>query len=93
MVNIKQQNVFIYCNTGISRAPTIIMAYLCLYKIVKDWNDIDIVSNLIKLHLKGTQPNRIAIKNVIMKNKLFQDRQSFDNVTRLRSTGSISDIN
>lgn len=61
MVNNKQQKVFIYCNTGISRAPTIIMAYLCLYKKVKEWQDTEAVAALLKLHLPGCQPNRIAI--------------------------------
>lgn len=37
MVNNKNQKVFVYCNTGISRAPTIIMAYLCLYKKADNW--------------------------------------------------------
>jgi len=41
MVYNKKQQVSIYCNTGLSRAPTIIMAYLCLYKKVKNWEDID----------------------------------------------------
>lgn len=44
------------------------------------------------MHLPGCQPNKIAIANVIMKNKLFQNRQKMDGANRLRSAESASDI-
>lgn len=53
MVNNKNQKVFVYCNTGVSRAPTIVMAYLCLYKKVNIWEDIEAVGDLLKLHVPG----------------------------------------
>ena len=53
MISNKGQKVFVYCNSGVSRAPTVIMAYLCLYKMVKVWKDIDAVGQLMKLHLPG----------------------------------------
>lgn len=74
MVNNKNQKVFVYCNSGVSRAPTILMAYLCLYKKVNDWKNIEAVGDLLKMHLPGCQPNQIAIQNVIMKNQIFQNR-------------------
>ena len=68
------------------------MAYICLYKKVNDWKNIENVHDLLKLHLPGVQPNQIAIKNVIMKNQIFQDRQEMNMVNRLRSAESMSDV-
>merc|ERR1719230_910480 len=68
------------------------MAYLCLYKKAEGWQDTEAMGSLLKLHLPGCQPNKIAIKNVIMKNKLFQNRQKMDGANRLRSAESASDI-
>ena len=69
------------------------MAYLCLYKVVKQWKDIETVGELMKLHLPGCQPNQIAVKNVIMKNQIFQNQQKMTlSINRLRSADSISDL-
>mmetsp|Transcript_11457 Transcript_11457/g.19382 ORF Transcript_11457/g.19382 Transcript_11457/m.19382 type:complete len:304 (+) Transcript_11457:792-1703(+) len=33
--------VFIHCNSGISRSPTVLLAYMCLYKRARTWKSID----------------------------------------------------
>lgn len=37
MVNNLKLNVFVHCSSGISRAPSVVLAYLSLFKKVKGW--------------------------------------------------------
>jgi protein-tyrosine phosphatase len=41
--------VFIYCESGVSRSPTVAMAYICLFKKLKQWPSVDGVRDLIKI--------------------------------------------
>jgi protein-tyrosine phosphatase len=36
----KRHSVFIHCTSGLSRAPTVVLTYLCLFKRVKCWMDL-----------------------------------------------------
>ena len=44
----KGYKVFIHCSTGVSRAPTVVLAYLTLYKRVNNWNNVDEVNMFLK---------------------------------------------
>jgi protein-tyrosine phosphatase len=48
MRNNKNLKVFVNCKTGISRAPTVVLAYLALYKRVNDWQNIPSINSFIK---------------------------------------------
>ncbi len=44
----KGMKVFINCKTGISRSPTVVLAYLALYKRVNDWQNVSLIDAFIK---------------------------------------------
>jgi protein-tyrosine phosphatase len=48
MRNNKNLKVFVNCKSGISRAPTVVLTYLALYKRVNDWQNIPSTNNFIK---------------------------------------------
>ena len=44
MVNEEGLNVYVHCTSGISRAPAVVIAYLCLFKKIKCWQSIEDVT-------------------------------------------------
>ena len=43
MCNNKNLKVFVNCRSGITRATTVVLTYLVLYKRVQNWNKIEYV--------------------------------------------------
>ena len=61
----KKLNVLVYCGTGISRSPTAAMAYLCLFKNVKCWENLSLVEEHIKLYRNCCKPNLKVVQMCI----------------------------
>lgn len=40
MVNNKNLRVFVHCSSGLIRAPTVVLAYLCMFKRVRNWQNV-----------------------------------------------------
>lgn len=61
----KKLNVLVYCGTGISRSPTAAMAYLCLFKNVICWENLQLVEEHIKVYLPSCKPNLRVVQHCI----------------------------
>lgn len=72
MINNMGLTVYIHCTSGISRAPTVVLVYLCLFKRVKQWQNPYSVAQLVKAFHLNSSPNMRAVKRVVEANLEFQ---------------------
>ena len=61
--------VYVHCTSSVTRSPTLVNCYLCLYIIAVDWQNPMLVQNLIKHYHAPAFPNMKAINHVIKANK------------------------
>ena len=62
LLNAKNNKVYIHCSSGISRASTVVLCYLALYKKIACWRSIDQCDEyLLKYHHVST-PNQWIIE-------------------------------
>ena len=76
MVTVKQKKVFVYCTSGVSRAPTVIMTYLAFFKQVERYDDLQYIEDLLAMFHPGSLPNAEAVAFL-----LEQNQESWLNVT------------
>ena len=50
MINNKNLRVFVYDQSGVSRSPSVVMAYLTLFKKVQCWNYVPLVESILLSH-------------------------------------------
>jgi len=72
MINNKGLKVYVHCTAGMGRAPATVLAYLCLYKQVECWADVQAVDKYVKSYRKVSTPNLRAVTNVINEQSEFQ---------------------
>ena len=75
LVNSKNNKVFIHCSSGISRASTVVLCYLALYKKVPCWRSIDQCDELLLKYHHVSTPNQFIIEQIIRDNADFQSKQ------------------
>ena len=74
MINDRKQRVYVHSTSSITRAPTIVILYLCLFVLTDDWENPQKVADLIRKFHKISYPNIKAILRVIRENKHIQDK-------------------
>jgi len=47
LLNNKDKKVFIHCTSGEVRAPSVVLVYLCMYKRVRHWNNVNTTRDYI----------------------------------------------
>ena len=67
--------VFICCCSSISRSPTLVLAYLTLFKKVSCWNNLDMTNTLLRKFHPISTPNLQVIQKLLKDKSLFQDMQ------------------
>lgn len=65
MINVEGLNVYVHCTSGVSRAPAVVVTYLCLFKQVKCWNSVEDTSQFIKAYNPKLAPNNKIIQKCI----------------------------
>ena len=71
MLNHEGKSVLIHCNSGLSRSPTVINAYLCLFKRVKQWAYPSNVAQYLKTNYPQAMPNVRVVNELINANLEF----------------------
>ena len=72
MVNNSGLSVYVHCAAGVSRAPAVIIMYLCLFKKLKCWQGVEDVFNFVKAFNGNIHPNIKAIQKCLVANTHFQ---------------------
>ena len=71
LINAKGQHVYLHCNTGISRSPTLLLVYWALFLRHDCWDDPDEMAAFIKQNYELSMPNMKVVKQVIAHNNAF----------------------
>jgi len=75
LVNKQNKRVFIHCSSGLVRAPTVVLAYLCIYKRIKVWRNVLQSKDFVIQNSCNAVPNTTVVDLIISENKAFQDKQ------------------
>ena len=65
--------VFVYCSSGVSRAPTVALAYLCLFKKLQFWDSVEKTRDMIKKMKPLSHPNVSLVESLLVSKKVFHD--------------------
>jgi len=57
------------------RTPTIVLTYLCLFKRVKSWKNVEMTRDFMSESCSKSMPNVPLVEQIIGENKKFQDQQ------------------
>ena len=75
LVNEQGHTVYLHDNTGISRAPTLLLSYLCLYARIRTYENLPEASKLITTQCNTAVPNLKIITKLLKRCKAFQQKQ------------------
>lgn len=75
LINTQKKDVFIHCSSALVRTPTVLLAYLCIFKRVRNWKNVAEVNQFVMENSKGCVPQRFLVEQIIQENKHFQDQQ------------------
>ena len=65
------RKVYVHCTSGMTRAPTLVILYLCLYCKVQSWNDPISTYKFFKRNRDVCFPNMRAVFKTLIKNRQF----------------------
>jgi hypothetical protein len=61
-INYLGLRVYIHCQSSVTRAPSVILLYLCLYKKTLEWSDpLQVAFNIMAWH----PPTFINVKSIV----------------------------
>ena len=69
---LNKQKVFVNCTAGMTRSPSLVILYLCLYCQVDFWKSPVDVYQLVKKHHPISYPNMKSIIRIISRNRTLQ---------------------
>lgn len=62
-------SVLVHCKSGIVRAPTLVLTYLCMYKRTKHWQSVPRAADSLQAKLYGAEfPNRNLVTRIVNDN-------------------------
>ena len=69
--------LLVHCTSGVTRSPTVALAYLCIFKKIEDWDNPHGFSNYLRVLNPRIFPNMSVVNRTINNNQNFIDRQKF----------------
>ena len=71
LINEQGHTVYLHDTSGLTRAPTLALIYLCLFVKIRTYENLPEACALLKQYHSVSTPNLNIIKKVIKKNKAF----------------------
>lgn len=75
LVEKQNKKVYIHCSSGLTRSPTSVLAYLCIFKRVKQWKSVTSTRDVITENCHSSLPNVTVVEQIVAENRKFQDQQ------------------
>lgn len=70
------RRVFVHCSSGLVRSPTVVLAYLCIFKRYKNWRNVIETKDFIVEYSHNSIPNSTLVENLVYTNRNFQNQQT-----------------
>ena len=71
MINTLGLNVFVFCNSGLSRSPAVVLTYLSLFKQHRSWDSVEDLYKFLKSFNNKIKPNLKAVQTSIEAHRDF----------------------
>lgn len=65
LINDRGLKVYLHDTSSITRAPTMVLIYMCLYLRHQDWQKPELVAKYLKQYHQLGEPNMFAVKQTI----------------------------
>lgn len=75
LINDQGHTVYVSDNSAITRAPTLVLTYLCLFLKLRTMENLKEAERLLKQYHQMSSPNTNAIKALLKKQKAFVEEQ------------------
>lgn len=75
LLNEQNHIVYIHDNSSISRAPALILTYLCLFCKLRTMDNLKEAERVLKQYHHMSNPNSTVIRALLLKHKAFVDKQ------------------
>lgn len=75
LVNKRNMTVFIHCSSGLVRAPTTVLAYLCVFKRIKNWRNVLLSRDFVVENAHNSIPNTNVVEQILSDNRAFHEKQ------------------
>ena len=64
--------VYLHCSSGVTRAPTLAIIFLCLFKLIEPWRHLEASFRYLQNFNKEIAPNLKVVQRVLDQNSSFQ---------------------
>lgn len=75
LIDEQGETVFIHDNSGVSRAPTLVVSYFCMFLKLRTMDNLPEAERLLKQYHHMSTPNTAVIKALMQKHKAFVNKQ------------------
>jgi len=75
LANTKNLRVLLHSTSGVTRASTVLLAYMALFKAHEDWADSAKMCQWLRTSVELAQPNLHLVDRVVKARRDFQDKQ------------------
>ena len=75
LINVKNHTVYVHCTSSVTRAPTVAIAYICLFIKNHQYKQPNLIAQYVKKHHAVSFPNMKAVHAVLKSNTGIQNME------------------
>lgn len=65
---VPNQSIYVHCCSGVTRSPTLVLTYMCIYKKIEQWKNINGAKSYMMNYCQNVLPNIKMVQKVIDEN-------------------------